>query len=460
MRNEQETSGLVLRAAPSRGLAGEVEVPGDKSVSHRAVMLGALAIGTTRVSGLLEAADVLRTVQAMAALGARLERHSAQDGSGAGVWHIDGVGVRGWRQPEEAIDFGNSGTGVRLTAGLVATTPVKVIFTGDESLSKRPMTRIVEPLGRFGARIDTAPGGTLPMRISGAAEPVPVEYELPVPSAQVKSAVLLAGLATPGTTTVIEPVASRDHTERMLKAFGADIAEEVDEQGVRRIHVTGMKELSAQEIVVPGDPSSAAFPLAAAILCADSRVLVQNVLLNPTRTGLIETLHEMGAEIRILNPRQSGGEIVGDLLAETSGLRGITVPGGRAPSMIDEYPILAVLAAFAQGTTRMEGLAELRVKECDRLAVTAQALAACGVTVRTGEDWLEVDGSGGKAVPGGAVIDSHHDHRIAMSFLVLGLAAQQPVTVRGAEMIATSFPGFTQLMRSLGADITEAAGAA
>lgn len=441
-----DTQQRVLRAIPSRGLAGTVAVPGDKSVSHRAVMLGAMAIGTTRVKGLLEAADVLRTVQAMAALGASLERHAD------GTWHISGVGVRGWREPEQTIDFGNSGTGVRLAAGLVATTPVKVIFTGDESLSRRPMQRITQPLSLFGARIDTAPGGTLPMRVIGAEEPVPVSYTLPVPSAQVKSAVLLAGLGAPGTTTVVEPVACRDHTERMLKAFGAGIEEEMHD-GARHIHVTGMQELSAQEVEVPGDPSSAAFPLAAALLCADSRVVVENVLLNPTRTGLIETLHEMGAEIRILDPRQSGGEIIGDLAVETSELRGITVPAQRAPAMIDEYPVLAVLAAFAHGTTRMEGLAELRVKECDRLSVTAQALKACGVEVKTGEDWMEVTGSGGAPVKGGAVIDSHHDHRIAMSFLVLGLAAQEPVTVQGAEMIATSFPGFTQLMRALGAEI-------
>ena len=442
--------GLTLRAHPSRRLKGEVSVPGDKSVSHRAVMLGALAIGTTKVRGLLEAADVIATIQAMAALGARLERHAD------GTWHISGVGVRGWKEPEEVIDFGNSGTGVRLTAGLVATTPIKVIFSGDESLSRRPMGRIVEPLTRFGARIDTTPAGTLPMRVLGAQDPLPVTYELPVPSAQVKSAVLLAGLGAAGTTTVIEPVACRDHTERMLKAFGADIVEESDEKGVRRIHVTGMKELRAQGIEVPADPSSAAFPLAAALLCADSEVLVRNVLLNPTRTGLIETLHEMGADIRILNPRQSGGEVIGDIVASSSELRGITVPAERAPSMIDEYPVLAVIAAFAHGVTRMEGLAELRVKECDRLLVTAEALAACGVRVRHGEDWLEVEGSGGKPVPGGARIDSHHDHRIAMSFLVLGLAAREPVTVLGADMIATSFPGFESLMRGLGADIARA----
>ncbi len=439
---------LPLQARHSDGLSGRVRVPGDKSISHRAVMLGALAVGETVIEGLLESADVIRTVQAMAALGARVERH--QDGS----WHVIGCGVGGFTQPEGTIDFGNSGTGVRLAAGLVATTPIRVIFTGDESLSRRPMGRIMEPLVKFGAQIDTAPGGTLPMRIIGAADPVPVEYALPVPSAQVKSAVLLAGLNAPGETTVIEPVATRDHTERMLRAFGADIREEVTEKG-RRITVRGEKELKACAITVPGDPSSAAFPLAAAVICPGSAVTVENVLLNPTRTGLIETLHEMGAELRILEPRNSGGEIIGNVAASTSSLKGVVVPARRAPSMIDEYPVLAAIAAFAEGTTRMEGLAELRVKESDRLAAVAEGLAACGVTVRAGEDWLEVDGTGGAPVPGGAVVRTHMDHRIAMAFLVLGLNAAAPVKVDDGEMIATSFPQFVSLMRGLGADIEE-----
>ena len=439
---------LPLQARRSDGLSGSVRVPGDKSISHRAVMLGALAVGETVIEGLLESADVIRTVQAMAALGARVERH--QDGS----WHVTGCGIGGFAQPEGTIDFGNSGTGVRLAAGLVATTPIRVIFTGDESLSRRPMGRIVEPLTRFGARIDTAPGGTLPMRIIGAADPVPVEYALPVPSAQVKSAVLLAGLNAPGETTVIEPVATRDHTERMLRAFGADIREEVTEKG-RRITVRGEKELKACAITVPGDPSSAAFPLAAAVICPGSAVTVENVLLNPTRTGLIETLHEMGAELRILEPRNSGGEIIGNVVAATSSLKGVVVPARRAPSMIDEYPVLAAIAAFAEGTTRMEGLAELRVKESDRLTAVAEGLAACGVPVRAGDDWLEVDGTGGAPVPGGGVVRTHMDHRIAMAFLVLGLNAQEPVRVDDGEMIATSFPEFVPLMRGLGADIEE-----
>ena len=436
-------------AKSSSGLSGALGVPGDKSVSHRAVMLGALAIGETVIEGLLESADVIRTVQAMAALGARIERHAD------GAWHVTGCGVGGFSQPEGPVDFGNSGTGARLAAGLVATTPVKVIFTGDESLSKRPMKRITEPLRLFGAQIDTAPGGTLPMRIAGARDAVPVEYTLPVPSAQVKSAVLLAGLNAPGETSVIEPVACRDHTERMLKAFGADIREENTPEG-KRITVRGQKELAACAVTVPGDPSSAAFPLAAALICPDSTVTVENVLLNPTRTGLIETLHDMGAEIRITNPRNSGGEIIGDLTASTSALHGVTVPAARAPSMIDEYPVLAAVAAFAQGVTRMEGLAELRVKECDRLAAMEEGLRTCGVRVRSGEDWMEVEGSGGAPVPGGAVIATHMDHRIAMSFLVLGLAAQEPVTVDDGAMIATSFPGFAALMKKLGADIAPA----
>ena len=431
----------------SHGLSGTVRVPGDKSISHRAVMLAATAIGESRISGLLESADVIHTVQAMAALGAHLERDAD------GTWTVSGTGIGGYAQPEGSIDFGNSGTGVRLVAGLVATTPIKTIMTGDASLSRRPMGRIVTPLELFGARIDTAPGGTLPMRIIGAKDPVPITYTLPVPSAQVKSAILLAALNTPGETTVIEPVATRDHTEKMLKAFGADIREDFGEEG-RRITVRGEKELHACDIHVPGDPSSAAFPLAAALMCPDSRVTIRNVLLNPTRTGLIQTLHEMGAEIRILNPRQEGGEIVGDLEASTSRLEGIVVPAERAPSMIDEYPILAAVAAHAHGMTRMEGIGELRVKESDRIAAMAAGLAACGVTVRTGEDWMEVEGTGGR-IPGGACIETHMDHRIAMAFLVLGLVSRAPVTVNDAAMIATSFPEFVSLMRSLGARISE-----
>ncbi len=446
---DRHMTAMSITARPGRPLVGEATVPGDKSISHRAVMLGATAIGTTRVAGLLESADVIRTIQAMAALGARLER------TADGTWEIAGVGVGGYREPVGAIDFGNAGTGVRLAAGLVATTPVKVIFTGDESLSRRPMGRIVEPLRRFGARIDTTPAGTLPMRVIGAKDAVPVEYTLPVPSAQVKSAILLAGLNAPGETMVVEPVPTRDHTERMLKAFGADIREEEDPAG-RRIIVRGQKELRSCDITVPGDPSSAAFPLAAALIVPNSRVTVRNVLLNPTRTGLVQTLHEMGAEIRIMNPRQEGGEIVGDLEASFGRLQGLTVPAARAPSMIDEYPILAVVAAFAEGVTRMEGIGELRVKESDRLAAMAEGLKACGVAVRTGEDWMEVEGTGGH-VPGGATIATHMDHRIAMSFLVLGLAARNPVTVDDGRMIATSFPGFVGLMRDLGADIEEGA---
>ncbi len=438
-----------LTASPSSSLSGEVRVPGDKSVSHRAVMLGALAVGETVIEGLLEAADVIRTVQAMAALGARVERHRD------GVWRVTGCGVGGFAQPEGALDFGNSGTGVRLTAGLVATTPVRVILTGDDSLSRRPMDRIVRPLELFGARMDTAPGGVLPMRISGAENPVPAQYTLPAPSAQVKSAVLLAGLNAPGETSLIEPVATRDHTERMLRAFGADIRVE-EAAGGRRIIVRGQKELTACSVAVPGDPSSAAFPLAAALITPGSEVTVGNVMLNPGRAGLFDTLREMGARIAVHGRRLSGGEEVGEITARAGRLRGVVVPAARAPSMIDEYPILAVLAAFAEGVTRMEGLAELRIKESDRLAAVAAGLAACGVKVRAGEDWLEVEGAGGRPPPGGALVKTHMDHRIAMAFLVLGLGAENPVTVDDGAMIATSFPGFVGLMKRLGADIAPA----
>ncbi len=435
-----------LVSQSSQGLSGTVCVPGDKSISHRAVMLAATAIGESHITGLLESADVIHTIQAMAALGAHLERDQE------GRWTVSGTGVGGYAQPEGSIDFGNSGTGVRLLAGLVSTTPIKTIMTGDPSLSRRPMGRIVTPLTLFGARFDTAPNGTLPMRIIGTKDPVPIIYTLPVPSAQVKSAILLAALNTPGETTVIEPVATRDHTEKMLKAFGADIRESFEEDG-RHITVRGERELRPCDIHVPGDPSSAAFPMAAALICPESRVTIRNVLLNPTRTGLIQTLHEMGAEIRILNPRQEGGEIVGDLEVISSRLEGIVVPAERAPSMIDEYPILAVIAAHAKGVTRLEGIGELRVKESDRIAAMAAGLAACGVEVRSGEDWMEVEGTGGH-VPGGAHIQTHLDHRIAMAFLVLGLVSREPVLVDDATVIATSFPQFVPLMRSLGAHIS------
>jgi 3-phosphoshikimate 1-carboxyvinyltransferase len=438
-----------LSGRKSSALKGAVQVPGDKSISHRALMFSSLAIGESRISGLLEAEDVINTARAMAALGARVERWRD------GTWHVTGVGVGGFAAPEAALDFGNSGTGARLTAGLVATTPIDAVFTGDASLRKRPMGRITTPLSQMGATFDTAEGGRLPMTVHGARNPVPIVYRLPVASAQVKSAVLLAGLNAPGETTVIEAIATRDHTERMLEGFGAGIRVE-ESGGEHRISVTGQRELKAQDVTVPGDPSSAAFAIVAALITPDSAVTVENVLLNPTRTGLITTLVEMGADITIANRRTQGGETVGDITARSSALLGVTVPAARAPSMIDEYPILSVAAAFASGTTRMEGLHELRVKESDRLAAVAAGLAANRIDHRTGDDWLEVTGG---AAAGGGRVTTHMDHRIAMSFLVLGLAAQNQVTVDDAAMIATSFPGFEDFMAGLGADIASGSAA-
>lgn len=437
-----------LTARPSARLRGQIAVPGDKSISHRALMLGAAAIGETLVSGLLEAEDVLHTARAMAALGAAVSRDEE------GLWHVSGTGIGGFIAPPEPLDFGNSGTGARLTAGLIATTPITATLTGDASLTSRPMARIIEPLSRMGARFEAAPGGRMPIVLHGARRPVPIEYRLPVASAQVKSACLLAALNTPGRTTVIEPQATRDHTERMLQAFGARIAIEVS-GSERRIAVEGHRELSAQAVAVPGDPSSAAFPLVAALITEGSEVTIGNVLLNPTRIGLIETLVEMGGRIAIANRRSAGGETVGDLEVSSSPLTGVTVPAARAPSMIDEYPVLAVAAAFAGGTTRMEGLGELKVKESDRLAAIAAGLAANGVTIALGEDWLEVEGLPGGDGLGGGLVETHLDHRIAMAFLVMGLAAEHPVTIDDGRMIATSFPGFTSLFAGLGAEIIE-----
>jgi 3-phosphoshikimate 1-carboxyvinyltransferase len=445
--NLHETSPIRLAAGRSRRLRGEVSVPGDKSISHRALMLGATAIGETVVSGLLEAEDVLNTAKAMAALGASLSRDAQ------GRWHVIGTGVGGFVSPAGALDFGNSGTGARLTAGLIATTPLTATLTGDASLVKRPMGRIIEPLERMGARFEAASGGRMPLVLRGARHAVPITYRLPVASAQVKSAVLLAALNTPGRTTVVEPAASRDHTERMLKAFGAAISVHKGPEG-REIAVEGHHELKAQAVTVPGDPSSAAFPLVAALITDGSEVSIANVLLNPTRTGLLATLKEMGADVEIASRRTDGGEEVGELRVRSSRLKGVTVPPERAPSMIDEYPVLSVAAAFAEGTTRLQGLSELRVKESDRLAAIAAGLQANGVGVRMGEDWLEVTGNGGHSGLGGGEVKTHLDHRIAMAFLVMGLAAEHPVAVDDARMIATSFPGFVELLTGLGADLT------
>jgi 3-phosphoshikimate 1-carboxyvinyltransferase len=439
-----------LASIASTGLAGTVRVPGDKSISHRSLMFGALALGETVITGLLEGEDVLNTAKAMAAMGARIERWNDDDS-----WHVTGVGLGGFQPPVQTIDFGNSGTGARLVMGLVATTPISARMSGDASLRSRPMGRIVTPLKLFGTRFDTADGDRMPLTVHGAKEPVPVEYRLPMASAQVKSAVLLAGLNAPGETTVIEPEATRDHTEKMLKGFGADLKFGEADDGARTITVKGHVELKGQRVEVPGDPSSAAFPLVAALIVPDSEVTVENVLLNETRTGLITTLQEMGADITISNERTSGGEPIGDVTARTSKLKGVTVPASRAPSMIDEYPVLAVAAAFAKGTTRMEGLHELRVKESDRLAAVASGLKANGVTCETGDDWLEVTGGAGKAA-GGGTVTTHLDHRIAMSFLVMGLASDQPVTVDDGNVMATSFPGFRSFMEGLGARFEDA----
>ncbi|MDP9139048.1 MAG: 3-phosphoshikimate 1-carboxyvinyltransferase [Pseudomonadota bacterium] len=429
-----------LTALPSRALAGRISVPGDKSISHRSLLLGALAIGETRISGLLEAADVMRTAAAMADLGADVER------LGDGLWRIKGVGVGGLRSPARELDFGNSGTGARLSMGLIASTPLSARFTGDASLQRRPMGRVMEPLKKIGARFEAAAGDRLPATLHGAGAAVAIAYELPVASAQVKSAVLLAGLNIPGRTIVIEPIATRDHTERMLRAFGARL--EVEQHGpARHIVLTGGQELQAQPIAVPADPSSAAFPIVAALLTVNSQVTVTNVMLNPTRTGLFTTLLEMGADLTIDKHRSVGGEDVGDITARSSRLRGVTVPASRAASMIDEYPVLAVAACFAHGTTRMEGLGELRVKESDRLAAVAAGLAANGARPDLGADWLAVEGG---RIAGGGLVKSHLDHRIAMSFLVLGLAAKEPVTVDDETTIATSFPGFRTTMAGLG----------
>ena len=435
-------SALWSRRCPALG--GSVAVPGDKSISHRALMLGALAVGETTITGLLEGEDVLRTASAMAALGAEITRH--EDGH----WQVRGMGLGGLAEPEDVLDMGNAGTGARLLMGILATHPITTILTGDASLRRRPMGRVITPLQGFGATFTGRSGGRLPLAVTGTATPLPQTYTLPVASAQVKSAVLLAGLNTPGDTVVIEPIPCRDHTERMLHAFGADLRVEDLDGGGRRITLRGQPELTGRPVVVPGDPSSAAFPVVAALVVPGSRVLVRGVGLNPLRAGLFETLAEMGASITPVNERIEAGERVADLEVCASALRGVRVPPDRAPAMFDEYPILAVAAACAQGETRMEGLEELRVKESDRLAAVAQGLAACGVAVTVEGDTLIVRGTG-TPPPGGALIPVNLDHRIAMSFLVLGLVADQPIGIDDASAMDTSFPGFAALMSGLGA---------
>jgi len=439
-------SPLVSRA--SGPLVGEMRVPGDKSISHRALMLGALAVGETTISGLLEGEDVLRTAAAMRALGARIdEGQAAKDG----IWRIRGRGIGGLAEPGDVLDMGNAGTGARLLMGLLASHRLTAFLTGDASLRGRPMGRVAAPLRLMGAEIVSRGGDRLPLAVIGTAEPMPITYRLPVPSAQVKSAVLLAGLNTPGETTVIEPEPTRDHTELMLRHFGASLRVEALAEG-RAVTLIGQPELTGQAIRVPADPSSAAFPLVAALLCPGSRLRLPGVGMNPHRIGLIDTLRDMGADIVAENPRTEAGEPVADLIVGASELTGVEVPAARAPSMIDEYPILAVAAACARGRTVMRGLAELRVKESDRLAAVAGGLAACGVVVEAGPDSLIVEGSG-RPPPGGAVIPSGLDHRIAMAFLVLGMAASAPVGVDDAAPIETSFPGFAALMNGIGARI-------
>ena len=431
------------RSGPLRGVA---EVPGDKSISHRSLILGALSVGETRVTGLLEGQDVLDTAKAMRAFGAEVTR------LGAGDWSVHGVGVGGFAEPADVIDCGNSGTGVRLIMGAMATSPISATFTGDASLRKRPMGRVTDPLALFGAQSYGRKGGRLPMTIVGAAEPVPVRYTVPMPSAQVKSAVLLAGLNAPGETVVIEKEPTRDHSERMLRGFGADLTVEDTAEG-RVIVLRGQPELKPQSVAVPRDPSSAAFPVCAALIVPGSDVVVPGVSQNPTRNGLYTTLVEMGADIAFENPREEGGEPVADLRVRFSALKGIEVPEERAASMIDEYPVLSVVAACAEGTTVMRGVKELRVKESDRIDAMARGLEAMGVRIEEDEDTLIVHGMGPGGVPGGGTAKTHIDHRIAMSFLVLGLAAKKPVSVDDGSPIATSFPLFEGLMAGLGAQI-------
>ncbi len=436
-----------LTARRTGALAGRVRLPGDKSISQRALILGAMTVGETRITGMLESQDAISTANVMKALGATVER------TGEGAWRICGVGVGGFAEPAGALDFGNSGTGSRLMMGAVTGCPITVTFDGDASLRTRPMRRILDPLEKMGARIlEIREGGRLPAVVRGVAEPTPIEYEAPVPSAQLKSAVLLAGLAAPGATTVIEKEATRDHTEKMLKHFGANVRVSALGQHGRKITLEGQPELEPAPVVVPADPSSAAFPMIAALIVPGSEVIFDGVMTNPLRSGLLTTLREMGAPIEVLAQRNEGGEDVADLRVRAGALKGVDVPAERAPTMIDEYPILAIAASFAEGTTRMRGLKELRVKESDRLEGTAAMLRANGVEVEIDGDDLIVHGKGRAA--GGGVVTTHMDHRIAMSALVMGLGSEQPVAIDDATFIATSFAGFANLMRSLGGDLS------
>ncbi len=436
------------RAQRSGPLAGNIHVPGDKSISHRALLLGALARGTTSITGLLDGTDILATADAVAAMGARVSR------LGPGAVEITGTGLGGLLDPVGPLDLGNSGTGARLLMGMVAGQGLRAAFDGDASLRTRPMGRVLDPLVAMGARV-AGPGvkTKLPLTIIGSTPAIPIDYAMPVASAQVKSAILLAGLGAMGTTIVRERHPTRDHSERMLAHFGADISISRDGNDTV-ITISGAKPLIGQEIKVPGDPSSAAFPLAAALLAPASDLTIRGVMINPTRTGLLTTLAEMGAGIDFANRREDGGEPVADLRVHAGQLHGVEVPAERAPSMIDEYPVLAVAAAAAEGTTIMRGLSELRVKESDRLEAVLAGLLANGVDARIDGDDLIVEGCGsGAAIPGGAEVATHMDHRIAMSFLVMGLASEKPVGIDSTAMIATSFPNFVEMMRGIGADI-------
>lgn len=425
-------------------IKGIVSPPGDKSISHRSVILGGIAEGTTIIKGLLEGEDVLCTIEALKQLGAKVEKEKD-------IWRIEGTGIEGLKQPNSILYMGNSGTSARLLIGLLGTRPFRTSFNGDASLCKRPMNRVITPLKQMGAEFESAEG-RLPLTVIGSQNPKPIAYRLPMASAQVKSAILLAGLSVNGKTTVIEPIPTRDHTERMLKFFGADLEIEKNEYREEIISVRGIAKLKGQEVVVPGDISSAAFPLVAALICPDSELAITSVGINPRRSGLLDTLKEMGAEFVLNNIREICGEPTADIKVKTSRLKGITVPPDRVPSMIDEYPILAIAAACAEGTTRMCGLGELRVKESDRLSLTAEGLKSCGVKVEIENDDLIVHGEG-KPPQGGAKISTSMDHRIAMSFLVLGMASREAIAIDDSSMIATSFPGFAEMMNKIGAKI-------
>lgn len=434
---------MKLSSTKSPALQGSLTVPGDKSISHRALIISSMAYGVSKISGLLEGEDVICTANALRQMGVPIEKHGD-------VWHVNGVGFGGLKEPDNVIDMGNTGTGCRLLMGLVATHPFNAFFTGDASLRGRPMERVTRPLTEMGARFVSRHGGRLPLSVQGTADPMPLVYEMPVPSAQVKSAILLAALNTPGTTAIIEKEATRDHSELMLNSFGCEVKR--DKKGV--ITIKGQQRMMAQDIIVPADPSSAAFLIVAALIVPDSHLVIENVCINPLRTGLFDTLIEMGADIKFRNKREEGGEKVADIEVKHSQLKGVKIPADRAPSMIDEYPILAVAASYAKGTTVMEGLEELRVKESDRLKTIYTGLMGNGVKARMGKNYLIVEGM--PQVPGNGLVRTHYDHRIAMSFLVMGLASEKPISIDDGSAIATSFPNFIDLMRELGANISGA----